>query len=171
MENNSKNMAFTCLAAMGLGVLLHFLFQWFPNPLFALISPVRESVWEHVKLIYFPLLAASLYLTKGSGQTPWLVSLLAACAVMLGAGWVYHIAFMGDSLAFDLLLYVLLILAGFLLPRLLWPLTARTGAQRLASLLTLALGVLIIWFTFFPPSGPLFAGLGGSLRTFRTIPV
>lgn len=32
--------------------LAHFLYEWFPNSLFALFFPVNESVWEHMKMLY-----------------------------------------------------------------------------------------------------------------------
>ena len=60
MEKGNKKMLVWFLAAAVLGVLLHFLYEWFPIPALALISPVRESIWEHVKLICFPLLLVSL---------------------------------------------------------------------------------------------------------------
>ena len=31
---------------------LHFLYDWLPNSLFSIFSPVNESIWEHMKLIY-----------------------------------------------------------------------------------------------------------------------
>ena len=31
---------------------LHFLYDWFPNSLFSIFTPVNESIWEHMKLIY-----------------------------------------------------------------------------------------------------------------------
>lgn len=44
------------------GILSHFLYQWSgKNPLLALISPVNESTWEHMKLIFFPMLLFSLF--------------------------------------------------------------------------------------------------------------
>ena len=45
----------TFFAALGLGVLLHFLYAWLPNPLTALFSPVRESLWEHLKILFYPI--------------------------------------------------------------------------------------------------------------------
>lgn len=178
MEKSTKKWLLTCLAALAAGVLLHFLFRWLPNPVTALISPVRESIWEHVKLLYYPMLAAALFLNRGcapgkghAGLTPWLASMLIVYGAMLGAGWLYHVALRGENLAFDLLLYALLMIAGFALPRILWPLGQWRWAEKLASGLTLLLGLLIIWFTFFPPEGALFASMGGTLRTFLTIPV
>lgn len=55
----------TALGAILAGAGLHFLWQALPNPLFALISPVNESVWEHLKLLYWPMLAAALVLARG----------------------------------------------------------------------------------------------------------
>ena len=43
------------------GFLLHFVYEWSgDNPLVGLFSPVNESVWEHLKLLFFPILAYSI---------------------------------------------------------------------------------------------------------------
>lgn len=43
------------------GTLLHFLYEWSKENLFAgLFSAVNESIWEHMKLIYFPILLFAL---------------------------------------------------------------------------------------------------------------
>ena len=174
MEKSTKKLILYYLTAAAAGVALHALFQCFPNPILALVSPVRESIWEHVKLLYFPLLAVSLLLGRGgngTGRTPWLLSLLAVCAILPGAGYLYHITLRGESLYVDLALYFILLALGFLLPRVLWPLCEWPGADKAALALTALLGALIVWFTFFPPMTALFADLGGAVRTFLTIPV
>ena len=51
----------------------------------------------------------------GTGLGPWLLALLAICGAMLAAGYLYHVTAGGDSVAFDVGLYVLLMGAGFLL--------------------------------------------------------
>ena len=174
MEKSTKKFILCYFAAAALGVLLHFLFDWFPNPVLALISPVRESIWEHVKLIYFPLLAATLYMGRGGsglGRAPWLLSLIVACVVTLCLGYVYHIIFRGEAVLVDLVLYLFAMALGFLLPKTLWPLCSGSGAGKTAWVLTALLGVLIVWFTFFPPDTALFADLEDAVRTFLTIPV
>lgn len=41
-----------------LGTVSHFVYDWSgQNPLAALFFPVNESTWEHMKLIFFPMLA------------------------------------------------------------------------------------------------------------------
>ena len=44
-----------------LGTLTHFCYQWSgENPLLALVVPVSESTWEHMKMLFFPMLLWSL---------------------------------------------------------------------------------------------------------------
>ena len=65
MENRVKKyyaagIVFTAV----LGTLSHFFYQWSgENPLVAFFSPVNESTWEHMKLIFFPMLFFSLFIS------------------------------------------------------------------------------------------------------------
>lgn len=44
-----------------LGVLLHFTYEWSgDNPAIGLFSAVNESTWEHLKLIFFPMLLLTM---------------------------------------------------------------------------------------------------------------
>ena len=44
-----------------LGTLLHFLFDWTGGSvLAALFSAVNESIWEHMKLLYYPMFAFAI---------------------------------------------------------------------------------------------------------------
>lgn len=43
-----------------LSFLWHFVYDWFPNTIFALVFPVNESIWEHMKIIYYCLLIGSI---------------------------------------------------------------------------------------------------------------
>ena len=44
-----------------LGTLLHFTWEWSDrNPFVALFSAVNESTWEHLKLLFFPMLLLTL---------------------------------------------------------------------------------------------------------------
>lgn len=159
--------------ALALGVLLHFLHDWLPNPLTALISPVRESLWEHLKILYIPLLLSALILGRGAPalRSARLLVIPIVSALMLGLGWLYHVALRGEGMIFDLILYAVLMITGFLLPRWLWPLADWPGVTRLAVGLVGLLGALMVWFTFAPPDNVLFADLSQGLRTFLTIPI
>ena len=93
-------------AALALGVLLHFLHDWAPNPVVGLISPVRESLWEHIKILYIPLLLSAFILGKGAPalRTARLLAIPVVCGLMLGLAWLYHIPLRGEGMAFDLIL-------------------------------------------------------------------
>lgn len=43
------------------GTLSHFLYDWSgQSPVIGLFTPINESVWEHMKLLFFPMLLYSL---------------------------------------------------------------------------------------------------------------
>ncbi len=46
-----------------IGTLLHFVFEWSgENSFVGLFSPVNESIWEHMKLLFFPAAVLALFL-------------------------------------------------------------------------------------------------------------
>lgn len=171
MKQGSIRVFFTFAAALALGVLLHFLYQWIPIPLTALISPVRESLWEHLKILYFPLLLSGFFLNGKRGLTPWLCSLLIVCGLTLFSGWLYNVVLQGQVGFVNIILYFILMLIGFRLPRVLWPLSEWPGVGAACAILAVLLAALMIVFTFAPPDHILFADLSGGVRTWITIPV
>ena len=54
-----KYQIFSVIFTYILGTLLHFTYDWSnQNPIVGLFSAVNESTWEHLKLIFFPMLIA-----------------------------------------------------------------------------------------------------------------
>ena len=165
----SKRLVTAFVLATLAGTALHFLYDLLPNMLTALFSPVYESIWEHLKVIYWPYLAAMLIVTGKAGRSSrgsWYFALLVISLAMLGIGYVYHISLGGDSTFFDISLYVILMAIGFLLPEKLDRLGKYTTALFFP---VVALGVLIVLFTFLPPDHILFADLS-RVNTWYTIP-
>ena len=155
-----RQLIVTWLAAMLAGCVLHFLYQWWPSAVTALFSPVDESLWEHVKLVFWPFLGAALYLNRGrpGGTRPWLLMLPLLSALTLLLGWVYHVTLGGEAMWVDITLFVLVMTLGF------WLATRFSGPFRgvrwaLPVLAALALALLIGWFTLYPPEGLLFRDL------------
>ncbi len=147
--------ALTTLAGVG----LHYLYDLVPGPFSAILAPVNESIWEHVKLLYFPLLAAGLLYTRKSGwqpRTAWLAAMLIACGLEQLIGGIYHIWLLGNSRIFDIGLYVMLVALAFFLSQRLQPSPAW---RRPVLLLTLFLGAAIVLFLIWPPSLALFTDL------------
>ena len=46
------------------GTAMHFAYNVLPIPLVGLLAPVSESVWEHLKLLYWPFLVASALVAR-----------------------------------------------------------------------------------------------------------
>lgn len=47
-----------------LGTIFHFLYEWTENNfVVGLFAPINESVWEHMKLVFFPMLLYTLAMT------------------------------------------------------------------------------------------------------------
>lgn len=167
---SKKTLAVFAAATVG-GACLHFVYALLPNPVTALISPVNESLWEHLKILFWPFLAGAFFLSRGRGKEsrgPWLLALLIVCAAMLAVGYVYHVTLSGGSLFFDVALYVLLMGGGFLLAVLLDVPGIRAKSDLLL-LLAAALCAAIAIFTFLPPDSVLFADLSRT-NTWSTIP-
>ena len=153
---------FIWLLAVGLGTALHFLYDLWPSPISAMFAPVNESVWEHLKLLFWPMLFAGAFLAKRSGdkRKTWAGALGAVLAMpvwLLGAFYILKGGFGAEKLWVDLTLYYLTLAAGFGfvkkienrdLPR--WTFAA------LLSCVTVW-GLLLMYFTTFPPSFPIFA--------------
>ena len=78
------------------GTLLHFLFDWSDEILVvALFSAVNESIWEHIKLLFYPMfLFAGIehYFLGKEMQSFWCIKLTGLLAALLLipvllAGW------------------------------------------------------------------------------------
>lgn len=62
-----------------LGSLSHFFYEWSgENTFVAFFSPVNESIWEHMKLIFFPMLLYTWYLTEKYPDNDYILSAMLA---------------------------------------------------------------------------------------------
>lgn len=155
------------------GVVLHFLYGWFPNPLTALVSPVNESLWEHAKLLFWPLAVSAFFLCGGEMRAlaARLLAAVTAALLVVAAGYVYHVLLRGEALIVDLILYAAVMALGFWLAGPLGQLVESPGRQKLVTALACLMVAAFIWFTCAPPDTVIFADLSDGLRTFLTIPV
>ena len=142
------------LAALLLGVGLHELFRLWPSIVTEFLSPVNNSIWEHVKVIFWPLLLVELGCAPPHRRSGGLWAILLCCAGMLLSGWLYHIVWRGNELWVDLLIFGVCIWAYFLLSDAAW--VQRLPAA-LSGVLTAVLAALIVLFTLSPPHGALFS--------------
>lgn len=142
-------------AAIG-GAALHFLYTLFPSPLTALLAPVNESVWEHLKLLFYPTLLAAFVLARKTDDkyrlwSGFFAALLAMPVCLLGVYFLLRCGFGVDGLTMDIALYFAVMFGGFALAGAL----ARSGRleQSAAWLLlpVMLYGACLILFTFAAP--------------------
>lgn len=169
MKRCSKKIWLAFVLATVAGTCLHFGYSVWPNLLTAVFCPVQESLWEHLKILFWPCLAAALILSRWDGKLiPRMAILLLSCAAMLAVGWILHVPLEGTPLFADIVLYVLLVALCLFLPCLAERPLARIPALPVIVLLIL-LGAAIVVFSFFPPKNILFFDLSG-VKTWATIP-
>lgn len=146
-----------------LGTILHFAYEWSGNNIIVgLFTPINESIWEHTKLIFFPMLIYSLYLKKKIGtQYPCISSAMtfgALFGVLLIIALYYtYSGIIGYNVSFvDISIFYISVIIAFYTA---YRLTLSCSAERYNSVLQILQIILIclfITFTFSPPGIPLF---------------
>lgn len=153
--------ALAFILTAGLGAALHFGYSLCPAPLVGLFCPVNESVWEHLKLLYWPYLLAAFFLNRRAVHTQrvWagaLAGLLAMPAALLGVYYTLEGGFCFTSGILNIVLYLLSLTLGFFI----FAKSARTGALSwLCGVLVILAGLYgaaLILFTMAPPALPIF---------------
>ena len=147
-----------------IGMLLHNAYAWTsPFPLFALIAPVNESVWEHLKMAYWAVLIYGMLERRISNHRPGNLApslalgstFLAVFIVMVFYSYTY---FSGKSILWaDISTFI----AGAFVSQWLICRVQRademSGTVRMASLVYLAAVALVfVLFTYHPPRMDLF---------------
>lgn len=146
-------------AAVGAG--LHFLYDAVPNVLTALISPVNESVWEHLKLLFFPMLLTAFWLAR---QTPdryalWsgiFVAELVMPLFLLGGFYLLGCGFGAVSLPLDLALYAATMALGYFVAWLVFKSRHLEKAAVWLLIPVILYGASLILFTFAAPQFAVF---------------
>lgn len=142
------------------GTLLHFLFPWSGGSwLAALIAPVNESIWEHLKLLLFPLAAFALAQSRWSGMDPkrvWAGKKKGLLTGLVLIPVLYYLV--SGSLGaspewFNIALFFLAAAAACRVDTR----VLHRGETDTGGWVTVALIVCVFWvLTFFPPRIPLF---------------
>lgn len=163
-HKESTHLLAGILFTLILGTLAHFFYQWSgEHPVVGLFSPVNESVWEHMKLIFFPALLYTLFeaVTRLKWDNHFLtvrfLSLLVGTFLVPCLFFIYT-GFLGRSLLpLDIGIFILCVLTVFLLSRYL-ELNAKSLSLPFFVLFIALLFILILFFSFSysPPDLPIF---------------
>jgi hypothetical protein len=153
-------VAFTLAA----GTALHFLCNWTDWIGAVIFGPVNESIWEHLKLLFWPILlmTAAEYMAYGNARSNFIqakISGLLVGLIMIPVLYYATAPFVGtDCLVVNLLIFVLATCAAWWISYkcLISGKGASPVSAAAAILLFTSLALLFVSFTFSPPQRELF---------------
>lgn len=150
------------LAAAVLGTAFHFLYDLSgENPFAALVSPVNESTWEHLKLLFFPVLFLSVteYFIRRPVPRAFfgsrLAGVLAGMAMIVALFYLYTSVLGRDFIAADILIFLVGVCFTYVISGHLYK-KFRHADPMLVFLGWLLIALLFFSFTCFPPDFFLF---------------
>jgi hypothetical protein len=146
------------------GTLLHFMYDWTgQNPLVGAFSAVNESIWEHMKLLFFPMLAFSLmeYVRIGKVYPNfWCVKLIGSLVGLAVIPTLYYTYTGALGLSADwfniAIFFMAAVLVYWLETKLLQKGKPSCPFQKAAFAGLLLLGTIFVMLTFSPLNLPLF---------------
>lgn len=146
------------------GTLSHFLYAWTKNNfIIGLFTPINESIWEHMKLIFFPMLVYSCFMIHKLKEKYPCITASLFFGILLGTllipifFYTYTGIFQQDIFFLDLAIFVFSVIIAFLTG---YKLTLSCRMQKHTFLLRCLICFFIICFilfTYYPPNVGLFA--------------
>ena len=147
-----------------LGTVLHFLYEWTgESAVTKPFSAIDESTWQHMKIMYFPMLIFGIMqwcFLRHERSNFWLVKLvglLVALSLIPALFYTYNGAFGTSPDWLNIAIFMLSAIGGYATEYALF----KRGKPyskwcNLAFVGIVAVGVLMVFFTYLPPDLPLF---------------
>ena len=146
------------------GTILHFVYNWTgKNRIAAIFSPVNESTWEHLKLLFVPMLLYSIveYFGIGSRYPNFIgaktLGIVFGMLAIVAIFYTYTGIVGRHFLWADILTFVLGVAVAYAYS---WRTIHQADAGAVPQLVTILIALVLIAcfaiFTFYPPRIPLF---------------
>lgn len=145
------------------GSLFHFLYKYGgKRKWLAVISPVNESIWEHLKIAFYPALIYSviqaliLIELPSNFFTAEIIGIYAMIVFILLAEWIYPAVLKRNVLLLDLLVFFFAIVISQLVSYIFFGFESFKLSDLLLLLIVMAQVLIFAWFSFRPPRWQLF---------------
>ena len=148
------------------GTLAHFLYDWTGNNhIVGLFTPINESIWEHMKLIFFPMFLYSLIMILKFGRKYSCITSALCFGILVGSLFIplFYYAYtyiLGKNIfILDISAFILSIVTAFWLS---YKLTLSHRLESFTSLLCILVSILFVCFlifTYHPPDAAIFQDL------------
>ena len=146
-----------------IGSLLHFTFELSGNnPVIGAFSAVNESVWEHLKLSYWPALIYAIIEYRYLKKTTRSFFLAKAVGIYLlpliiVSFFYFYRTFTEENLFLDISIFVVAVAIGQLASyKLLNRKETPEIYDKISVIAIILLAILFVLFTFYPPQIPIF---------------
>lgn len=163
MNNNIKTFhVVSAVIVMILGTILHFTYDWSgKNTSVALFSAINESTWEHLKLLFFPMLLTSVigycffFKSVNSFWCARSIGILVSLTFTIAFFYTYS-GILGKNIAIiDIVSFFISVILGELTSYILMNNNIPCN-KSFAFLFIVSIAFLFILFTFNPPNIALF---------------
>lgn len=161
-------------AAFLLGSVFHFLYEYSEeNPFVALIAPVSESTWEHLKLLFFPVLFLTIleyFIRRPSPAALFgsrLAGVLAGMASIVLLFYAYTFFTVRNFLVLDILIFAFAVCITYIISGHLFC-HFKSADPMLVFFGWLLITILFFSFTCYPPELGLFLPPQDSLTQIKT---
>lgn len=162
---------------MIMGTLSHFLYAWSGNNhILGFFAPVNEAVWEHMKLLFFPMLLYSLFIIFKLKKTYPCIASSFCFGILAGTLFIpllfysYTLILGRNFFILDIGIFILSVIIAFWLS---YKLTLSCKLESYTFLLCCVVCIIFISFivfTYHPPKYSLFSA-DLSLQTFILTPL
>lgn len=166
MEKIKRDLFISIPLLFLVGSIFHFIFNWFGSPFFlAPFFPVNESIWEHTKLLVFPLFLFYLvyyylyknkyFLDKEIWFTSLLMSLISSVLIMIIFYYTYS-GILGKNIS---IINIFSLLLALLVGQLIGLRTYKNGKKLSFKSLLFFFSFLFLFYlimTFYPFKIPIF---------------
>lgn len=160
-----------------LGTLLHFAYEFFGENFFvSLFSPINESIWEHLKLLFFPVLLYTLWESitlKEYSPYIFTANMIGLILGLISIPLLYYIytAILGTNyLWLDISIFIVGIIVTFLVRTYLLVNSKVNNRMVIPALcIFLILIIAFFWFTISPPKSELFRSPDKEVNSLGTV--
>ncbi|HKM34215.1 MAG TPA: DUF6512 family protein [Lachnospiraceae bacterium] len=145
-----------------LGSLLHFIYNWSGgNRVVALFSPMNESIWEHLKMLFFPYMLYTIleYVYIGKNYPNFItakcIGVICGLILIPIVSTIYTSILETNYLVLDILLFILSIIVSYVVSyHILMDQTM--NADYICKIILILITIVFIVFTLYPPEFSLF---------------
>lgn len=143
------------------GVLLHFLFDWSGGSIFiAPFSAVNESIWEHMKLLFFPMFLFAIVESRYADGNFWCVKFF---GIVLGVALIPILYYFVNGAVgktpdwVNISIFFITAAISYIVESYLFKKDAvMCESPRGALVILWIIAFIFVLFTFYPPRIPLF---------------